>query len=235
MIKFLPFILLALLILGGLGYWRFFATKQSLENPQTQVSQELVEVPKTAPGASLEDKFKSLEETVTALVNKVNAIPKPTTDPSLDSRLKSAESGVTELKARVSSLENATPAPAATSSKSTVYIPLGSGGQTTDTNWTSLNSFQINLDPAQYPGYKNMQLEVNMRLNQPGGTLFARLYNLSSGSSVSSEITTTSTTSSTSSSQTFTLPSGSKSYVLQAKTSDGTLGFLDNARIKVNF
>ena len=223
MLKFMPFILVALLILGALGYFRFFAAKKSLETSQTQSVEEPVEVPQSLPGPSLEDKVKRPEDKV----------PKPTADASLDSRIKTLEASLTELKERVTSLEDATPAPASTTSSSTGYIPLGSGGQISDTNWVSLNTFQISLDPSQYPGYKNMQLEVNMRLNQPGGTLYARLY--SSGSAVSSEATTTSTTSATSSSQTFTLSSGSKTYILQAKTSDGTLGFLDTARIRVNF
>jgi len=80
-----------------------------------------------------------------------------------------------------------------------------------------------------------MQLEVNMRLNQPGGTLYARLYNSTSGGATSSEVSSTSTTSSIFTSSTFTLPTGSKTYILQAKTSDGTSAFLDTARIKVNF
>lgn len=241
MIRFLPFILIPILILAGLGYWRYSADKQSLVTPNvTEQDQESVEVPKTLPNATVEDRVKSLEDTIAKLVPQVNSL-KASTSPnglsaSLDSRLTNLESAVTELKARVSTLEKATPAPAAASgSKATIYIPLGSGGTVASVDWSSLNSFQINLDPAQYPGYSSMQLEVNMRLNQPGGTLYARLYNTTSGTATSSEVSSTSTVSSISASLTFTLPTGSKTYVLQAKTSDGTQGFLDTARIKVNF
>lgn len=230
-------------IVAGLGYWRFVASQPtSITSPEvTREAQDLgpVEVPKTLPGATLEDRVKSLEDTVTKLVPQVNSLksssPQTGSTSSLDSRFATLESAVTELKARVSALEKATLAPAAASSKVTIYIPLGSGGTVASVDWTLLNAFQINLDPAQYPGYSSMQLEVNMRLNQPGGTLYARLYNSTSGTATSSELSSTSTTSSVFTSSNFTLPTGSKTYILQAKTSDGTQGFLDTARIKVSF
>lgn len=239
MIRLLPFILIPVVVLAALGYWRYVATKPSLEIPETVEFAEPVEVPKTLPGATTEDRVNSLEETLLKLVTQVNNLnsssSKQQTSTSLDTRLGAAEAAVTELKARVSSLEKATPVSVSSSSKSTVYIPLGSGGQLNDQSWTTLSTFQISLDPAQYPGYTNMQLEVTMRLNQPGGTLYARLYNTTAGSATSSETSTTATTAQLVSSSAFTLLAGSKTYVLQAKISDGTLGFLDYARIKVNF
>lgn len=244
MIRLLPFILIPILIIGGLGFWRYTATKQSLITPiLSQADQGPMEVPKTLPNASLEDKVKSLEDVVTKLVTQINSLKSPgnstqTTSQttSSDVKLSSLEAAITELKARVSSLEKATPAPVSTTSfKAPLYIPLGSAGQTTDTNWASLNTFQISLDPASYSGYTSMQLEVNMRLNQPGGQVYARLYNSSNSSSVASEVSSTSTTSSVATSSIFTLPSGSKNYVLQAKSKDGSLIFIDYARIKVNF
>lgn len=242
MIRFLPFIIIALLILGGLGYWRFVAVKQNLESPKATQTQDQapIEVPKALPQANLDERVKTLEDLVSKIVVSVNALKssaKADSNPAVDTKLNSLDAAVTELKVRVSSLEKTSPAApvTTTSGKSTVYIPLGSGGQISDTNWATLSTFQINLDPAQYPGYTSMQLEVTMRLNQPGGTLYARLYNSSAGSATSSEVTTTSTTSKLVNSSNFTLATNTKTYVLQAKTSDGTLGFLDYARIKVNF
>lgn len=234
MVKILPFIIVALLLVGGLGYWRFSTARQSLDSVQPSP----IEVPKTLPGASLEERVKTLEDTVTALVNKANSTPAPQSS-SLDSRVSDLEAAVTELKARVTSLENSstgTPQTGtSTSSKPTVYIPLGSSGTVNSQSWTSLSTFQVSLNPSQYPGYYGMQLEVNMRLNQPGGTLYARLYNVSTGLATSAEINTTATDSTVVSSANFTIPSATDTYILQAKTSDGTLGFLDYARIKVNF
>lgn len=239
MLKLLPVVAILLVIGGGIIYFRFRSTPVVI-SPQSQSdtdqTQPLQEVPKSLPGASLEDQLKTLEDLVNNLIKEVNNLKSPKSATDLDLRLKTVETGVTELKARVSSLEKATPAaPPVSSSKVPAYIPLGSGGQLNDTNWTSLNAFQISLDPAQYGGYTSMQLEVNMRLNQPGGQVSARLYNSSSNTVTSSEISSTSTTSSVITSAGFTLPSGAKNYVLQAKSKDGSLTFVDNARIKVNF
>lgn len=234
MFRFLPFILIAVVVLGGLGYWRFVAVKQNLESPKAPQTEDQtpIEVPKTLPQASVEDRVKALEDLVTKLVGQVNALKSPKSDSSTAS----LDASITELKIRVAALEKATPTTTiSTSGKSTVYIPLGSSGQVSDTNWVTLSTFQINLDPSQYPGYTSMQLEVTMRLNQPGGTLYARLYNSSAGSATSSEATTTSTNAKVVTSSGFNLASGTKTYVLQAKTSDGSQGFLDYARIRVNF
>ncbi len=243
MIRFLPFILIAVVVLGGLGYWRFVATKQNLASPKADQTQDQtpIEVPKTLPQATLDERVKALEDLVIKIVAEVNSAKSAKIDAaaSLDTKLNALDAAVTELKIRVSALEK--PSSASTTSttggsgKSTIYIPLGSGGLIADTNWVTLSTFQISLDPAQYPGYTNMQLEVTIRLNQPGGTLYARLYNLSSGSATSSEITTTSTSEQLVSSSGFSLSTGTKTYVLQAKTSDGSQAFLDYARIKVNF
>jgi len=193
------------------------------------------------PQATLDDRVKALEDLASKTVVSVNSL-KSTANSGLSSnadvRLNALEAAVTELKVRVSALEKpaaASTTTAGSSGKSTIYIPLGSGGQVSDTNWVTLSTFQVSLDPSQYPGYKNMQLEVTMRLNQPGGTLSARLYNLTDGSARSSEAATTSTSEQLVASSGFSLSSGTKTYVLQAKVSDGSQGFLDYARIRVNF
>lgn len=236
-IRILPIIFLIILVIGGLAYWRFFAIKSSspsLTTPQTDI--EPVEVPKTLPNATIDERVELLEKGLTEVIKKVNTISTKA-DSSLDARVNALEASVTDLKVQVSSLTSTSAAPtaASTSQKAPLYIPLGSGGQTTDTNWTNLNTIQITLDPASYAGYSSMQLEVNMRLNQPGGQVYARLYNNSSGSATSPEISSTSTTSTVVTSGTFSLPSGAKNYILQAKSKDGSLVFLDYARIKVNF
>ena len=217
-----------------MAYWRFFAIKSTgsgLTAPQTVI--EPVEVPKTLPNATIDERVQVVEKALTEVIKKVNTISSQT-DSSLNTRVSALEASVTDLKVQIANLPAASSAPAS-SAKSSLYIPLGSGGSVASVDWTPLNTFQIVLDPSQYPGYTSMQLEVNMRLVQPGGTLYARLYNNSSSSSTSPEVSSTSTNSSVYTSSTFSLPSGSKTYVLQAKTSDGTQAFLDTARIRVNF
>lgn len=246
MLRFLPFLLIPILIIAGLGYWRFTANKQStvtlIEDSQGQ-DQGPVEVPKTLPGATLEDRVKSLEETLTKLIPQVNNL-KPGSSPvagsagssSSDSRLTEVETAVTELKARVSSLEQATPAPVTSGSKYPLYIPMGSGGGPWgDQDWNALNEYQVSINPDNYSGYSGMQLEANFRLAEAAGTGSVRLYNITDSSSISSEVNTTSTSFGTQTSSTFKLPSGAKTYTIQIKSNQGKSLFVQSARIKVNF
>lgn len=242
MIRLLPFVLIPILIIGGLLFWRNLATKQSLTTSQADQSNSTpVEVPKTLPGASLEDRIKSLEDVVGKLVPQVNNLKpgnSPAASSSLDSRLTNVESAITELKARVSALEKATPAPAAitSGSKSPLYIPLGGGGGPWgDQDWYTLTEYQALINPDNYSGYSSMQLEANLRLAEAAGTGSVRLYNATDGSSILSEVSTTSTTSSLQTSATFKLPGGQKTYTIQVKSSQGSKLSVQSARIKVNF
>lgn len=238
MIRFLPFILIPILIIAGLGYWRYSTGKQSLTTPKTsEQDQEPVEVPKALPGATVEERVKSLEDTIAKLVPQVNSLKvqaSPNGLPaSLDSRLGSLESAMTELKARVSALEKATPAPA-TSGKATIYIPLGAGGSWFNVEWQSLSEYEVSLNPDNYPGYTGMSLEANFRLVDPTGTGSVRLYNVTDGSAVSGQLDTTSATFALQTTTSFKLPSGTKTYRLQTKSSQRDLS-IQSARIRVNF
>lgn len=222
MIRLLPFILVPLLILGGLWYFRYNVSKTNLTASPIQ-KEEPIEVPKTLPQASPE----------------VKILPSPTSRPisTPDPKLNTLEAQVTELKARVSALEKATPAPAsANSSQSTLYIPLGSGGGPWgNTDWYSTSEYEISLDPGSYPNYKGMVLEVTFRLVEAAGTGYVRLYNSSDSSVTSSELTTTSTSFTLQTSSSFKLASGSKTYKLQVKSSQNKDLFIQSARIKVSF
>ncbi len=240
MIKLLPFILVPVLIVAGLGYWRLTGSKPGSPSAKTEqvADKGPIEVPKTLPEATAEDRLKSLEDIVAKLASKVNNL-KPsksdTTTGSLDSKVKDLESAVTELKARVSSLEKASPAPASVS-KSPLYIPLGAGGGPwTDQDYNTLNEYQASINPDSYAGYTSMQLEVNLRLTELAGTGYVRLYNVTEGSAISSEVSTTSNTFSLQTSGTFKLPGGQKTYTIQVKSSQGKQLFVQSARIKVNF
>lgn len=236
MVRLLPFVLIPILIVAGLGYWRFKVSKPKLTVPQSQ--EEAIEVPKTLPSASLEDRVKTVEDLVTKLVTQVNNLksPTPQSNSSVDSKLNSLDASVTELKARVSALEKATPAPAAASSQASVYVPLGSGGGPWgDKDWYTTAEYEISLDPANYPGYKGMVLEVTFRLGEAAGTGSVRLYNVTDSSAVSGQLDTTSSTFSLKTSSSFTLPSGTKTYKLQIKSTQGASLYIQSARIKVTF
>lgn len=244
MIKLLPFIVIPILIVIGLGYWRYIVANRNLTTSQTttEQTQKLMEVPKTLPNATLEDRVKALEDTNQKLVTQLNAIKTLSSQgpsaSSLDSRLITVESSVTDLKARVSSLEKTSPSPAAaaTGTKYPLYIPMGAdGGPWIDKTWTTLTEYQVAINPDDYPGYSGMQLEVNSRLSEPGGTGSVRLYNVTDGVSVSSQADTTSTAFGLHSTSSFKLSSGTRTYTIQVQSSVEKNFFVQSARIKVNF
>lgn len=237
MIRLLPFILIPVLIVAGAGFWRYQSTKQSLTTPkteQTAAQKGLMEVPKSLPAASLDDRVKSLEDSVNKLIVQLNLLktsPQPTS--SSTSALDDVQSATTELKARVSALEK-TPA-VVTSSKSTVYIPLGAGGSWGAQDWYTLSEYEVSLDPSSFPGYTSMNLEVNFRLTEAAGTASIRLYNVTDNSAMSGQVDTTSTNYSLQTTSSFNLPAGKKTYRLQVKSSQSTNMYVQFARIRVNF
>ena len=174
MVRLLPFILIPLLILGGLWYWRNLSFKPTLNTPQVieQVQTVPVEVPRTY----------------------VDATKEPSAEPAVsDARFTNLAAEITDLKTRISVLEKAPPAPAAAASKYPLYIPLGAGGGPwTDQSWTTLTEYQAAINPDNYAGYTGMQLEVNFRLTEAAGTGSVRLFNSSDNSATSSQLDTTS-------------------------------------------
>ena len=223
MIKLLPFILIPVLIIGALGYWRYTSIKQSIT--PASLSQDApdiqpLEVPKTLPAV-----------TVTS-----TPIPTPTSTPapSSSTQLNNMEASITDLKMRVSALEKSSQ-PVSTSSKATAYIPLGAGGTWSYSSFTTLSDYQISLDPANFSGYTSMVLEVIFRVVDSDTTTSVRFYNTSDSSVVSSEVSTASSSFNLASSSSFKLASSSKTYVLQAKNSAGRTFFIQLARLRVNY
>lgn len=229
MLKLLPVVLFLLAIAGGLIYFRYFKAS-NIENPTTSPVAEL----ENSPASAAQELPSALPTPPPSLLPSPSAIPDNNTA-SLDTRLKVAEAAVAELKARVSSLEKASPTTTASTPKSPLYIPLGSGGVNSDSNWSSIATFEITLDPGDYAGYSDMQLEVNFRLPSLVGTGYARLYNFTDSSVTSAELSTTSGTYVWASTAGFKLASGKKVYKLQTKSSAGKDVEVQSARIKVNF
>lgn len=232
--------------MAGIGYWRVFLTPKpgttSTSSPASSTLNTLlannqpVEVPKTLPESSSEDKIKTLEQAIDKLVTELNALK--ASNATVNSKLSTLDSSDTDLKARVTALENATPTPAAatTTSKSTVYIPLGSGsGPWANKDWYTVTDYQVNLDPANFPGYTGMYLEVTFRLSESAGTGSVRLYNTSDSSATSSQLDTTSTSFGLSTTSSFKLATGSKNYALQVKSTEEKNLFIQTARIRVAF
>ena len=236
-IRILPIIFLIILVGGGLAYFRFFAIKSESSKLTTSSAADLgpVEVPKTLPNATLEDRVQLLEKALTEVIKKVNTISTQT-DSNLATRVSAVEASITDLKVQIANLPAASSAPAASSSKSTIYIPLGSGGGPWgNTDWFTLNDYQVSLDPANFPGYSGMVLEVVYRMVESAGTSSVRLYNKTDSSVTSSEISNTATSFTLYSTSSFKLSSGTKTYTLQVKSTQGKDVFIQTARIRVNF
>lgn len=239
MIKLLPIAVIVILILGGLGYWRFIASKTNLTTPSTIQEEEPIEIPKTLPEASLEDRVKTLEDLVSKLVIQVNALKSQSSSsqPNTTSAAKIAvlEASLTELTVRIAALEKSGSISTSTG-KYPLYIPMGGAGGPWDNNdWVTQDDFVASINPDNYPGYKSMQVEVIGRLIESVGTGSVRLYNSTDSSAITSQADITSSTSGLTTSPSFTLPSGLKTYKVQIKVSSGKHFSIQSVRIKVNF
>ena len=161
----------------------------------------------------------------------------PTPQIGSDPKITKLENTIAELLGRIKELESKpTPTPTSSINKSPVYIPLGPGDSISSVNWSTASVPIITIDPADYPGYTSMQLEVTFQIYQGNGTAYARLYAYNDGTSIlSSEVSTTSASYTTVTSGTFQLSGGKKSYKLQQKSTTGFSTNVQFARIKVNF
>jgi hypothetical protein len=151
-------------------------------------------------------------------------------------RIKSLEDKVKSLEQKVSISPSASPTSATSTKLPVQYIPLGIDAQTNDQNGTTLDTYEISLDPAEFPGYTSMQLEVVMKLSEANGTLSANLYDYTDNAVIQySDVSTTSINYSTKISSTFKLPATRRNYRVWAKSSAGFLGYIHSARLKVNY
>lgn len=116
------------------------------------------------------------------------------------------------------------------------YIPIGySGSGTSSSDFGSISGYETTIDSGNYPGYKKMVLEANFRIFQGNGTGEVRLFNKTDGVAIlNSDLSTTSQDYATKSSSSFSL-SGSKTYIIQVKSSTGYSVDLSWARVKVEF
>lgn len=146
------------------------------------------------------------------LKNKVDA---------LEQKVTSLESSNSGLLTKINLLESikAQPTYAQPGKKSPVLLPINPGGSVNSTTWTNLTSGSITIDPANYPGYKNAYLIINLSVNVGQGTAYARLVNTSNTLAIiPSTVSTSSYFPVTLTSQGFQLPSGSNNYTIQLYT-----------------
>lgn len=236
MVKFLPLVLIIFLMMGVLAYVRIYRVSNGpADNPLTTLTDSLqLTQPSITP-----QPVATFTATPTP---KENPIPTPTKasskDPSttsLQSKIANLERIVADLQLQINDLKDPKTT-TATTTKAPLYIPLGTGGASSALDWTAVDALQITLDPADYPGYKSMQLEVSLRVFQGNGKASARLYNNDDKLALlPSEVSATTENYSWVDSQGFTLTSGKKLYKIQLKTNTGYEAGVQSARIKVNY
>ncbi|MCL5784483.1 MAG: hypothetical protein M1142_03975 [Patescibacteria group bacterium] len=241
MLKLLPVIVVVTLMISVLVYIRFFKISQPITTPQAS---SVSYTPTT--GATDKERIQALEDAVMTIakqINKMQTSGGSGTSSDLENRVKFLEDQVAILQRQQSNGEvtgtTITPVPTASpvsQKQPALYIPLGTGGSSTGSDWTTINTYKITLDPADYPGYSSMQLELSLRVYQGNGKAFARLINSDDGLAVLlSEVSTTFGDYTWVTSSPFTLSSGKKNYKVQLKSLTGYEAGIQNARIKVNF
>lgn len=228
--------LMVLIIIGGLIYLRFFRPT-SLNQPIQDATLDNFQVSLNSEQSRTDSqRLKDLEDAMSALIKQVASLKAKTT-PDYTAQITDLQNQINLLKvsqATTATTTNTTSS-APVTAKSAVYIPLGSGGPYNYRDWEALSAYEISLDPVDYPGYTNMQLEVIFRLTQVGQA-GVRLYNYTDGSVISgSDVYTSSDTFNLNTSTKFTLASGRKTYRLQVKSNETYDTIIQTARIKVNF
>jgi len=246
MVKLLPLGLVVLLMVGSLIYLRV-RSSENLSLPSSNViTEDTAEYERRLAEATNEERVKILESSVIKLAKEVSTLKSSQNLTELEQRLQKLEQEVAGLTKETVEIDfnpykslNLTPtaAPTATPvSKSVFYIPLSGNTDGSSHDYSSVESVEVLLDPADFPGYSGMQLEVNIKMSEDVGTAYARLYNQTDGSAISSsEISTTAEKYTLLTSSSFKLPSGRKTYRLQIKSTNGYNIYLQNARLKVSF
>lgn len=232
MLKYLPIGIVVVLMVFTLLYLRFFRFSQNNIIPG-------VLTPQSSDNSSLELRVKSLEDAVVTLAKQIS---KNNSSSDLDTRVKVLEDRISSLQQQPNGqvITNTSPILIPTSTptvkRAPVYIPLGSGGTSAALDWTTIDTYQVILDPNDYPGYSSAQLELSLRVYQGNGKAFARLYNSDDGLAILlSEVASITGDYTWVVSSPFNFSSAKKSYKLQLKTLTGYEAGIQNARLKINF
>lgn len=184
--------LIPLFLIAAISFWLIFPQKSTpvIVNEDTQTSESsLTDLNQKIN--DLESKVDSLESSNSALLQKLNSLPSP--------NLKS------------SGLQS--------SNKTPVLLPINPGGSINSTTWENLTTGTVTIDPADYPGYKNAYLIMNLSVYVGQGTAYAQLVNTQNGLAIiPSMVQTGSYQPVNLTSGPFQLPAGSNTYTIQMYT-----------------
>ncbi|MFA5933570.1 MAG: hypothetical protein WCV81_05795 [Microgenomates group bacterium] len=246
MIKFLPIVVLILLVVGA--SWFLINRQQQNPNKSTQTAQQEIAATANNPIAALtngtstgNDQYKTLSDAITAISKKLNG-ETATSIATLESKVSSLEDKVTTLQRQVSQLQTSsgispTPTEAATTTKkSPIYIPLGWVSSQTTLDWTTDSTQSVVIDTADYPGMTSAQFEGRIVNYQGNGTCYARMINITDGLALLGSLISVSATDYTwVTSSGFSLTTGKKTYAVQLKTNTGYAAQISDAHLKINF
>ena len=183
-----------MIIIIGIGFWFLLPDNKQpvIINDQTEVSQTgLSDINQKIE--DLESKVDTLESSNSALIQKIST-----------------------LQSQNSNTQYQAPQ---TGKKSPVLLPINPGGNIDSTTWTNLTTGSITVDPADYPGYKNAYLIMNLSVYVGQGTAYAQLVNSQNGLAIiPSRVQTGSDQPVSVTSGPFQLPTGSNSYTIQMYT-----------------
>lgn len=244
LLKILPVVLVVTLIGGGLVYYFRFYKPGNLANTSTNTP-----IFNLSNSGTPDERITNLNEAMQGVLSDISKIKNDfssftiqTTQKfaSSEARLNTIEGSIKDLKSRVGILETKVSVSPSGQGGTTVtppsYIPLGSGGSQGDRNYLVVPGYVVTINPANYPGYSSMVLEVNANLVQNVGQANFQLFNTTTNSAVSnSQVSTQATSNAFIQSNGFTVSAGSNTYVLQAQSTQGYTIQVQNARIRVNF
>lgn len=222
MLKLLIPACFVLIILSIAGYFIFFRPTTAPFVSNLNQAGNLTSTNESTDSATVTD---YTTKALVAQVSNLDDAAKKIND--LENRVKTLENTNADILAKLGKLEQSNPGAVTTltntTSSSTAtppqYIPLNFTGSVSTSTWTNLTTGTINIDPASYPGYKNMYLIAGIQVYQGQGTAYARLVNTANGAAVlSSQVSTTSQSYTSVTSSAFQLPSGSNPYTLQLMT-----------------
>lgn len=125
---------------------------------------------------------------------------------------------------------------AGASKPANTYIPMGLGGTSSSTDWTVINTQEIEVDPTEFPGYLGANLIVELKVKDGNGMAYARLFNVTDNTPVySSEVSTSSGDFTPVTSGSFVFATGKKKYRLQLKSLTGYQVDVQLTKVKISF
>ena len=182
-----------MIVIIGIGFWLLLPDNKQpvIINKETEVSETgITDINQKIE--DLESKVDTLESSNSALLTKLD---------QLQTSPKSNTSGQTN------------------SNKTPVLLPINPGGNIDSTTWSNLTTGTVTVNPADYPGYKNAYLIMNLSVYVGQGTAYAQLVNSQNGLAIiPSRVQTSSDQPVSVTSGPFQLPSGNNSYTIQMYT-----------------